>query len=86
MKSCMLVPGRLYVVRLLSLVPLPPLQQLMLQSLWLVQALGHESASHGWLAESPMFSRPGLQNTQIDLVVKIKWYFIIMVKEERIKK
>ena len=41
------VPGRLYVARLLSLLPLPAVQQLMLQSLWLEQELGHVSASQG---------------------------------------
>lgn len=32
----------------------------MLQSLWLEHELGHVSASQGWVAESPMFSKPGL--------------------------
>uniref|UniRef100_A0A3Q2NRM8 Uncharacterized protein n=1 Tax=Fundulus heteroclitus TaxID=8078 RepID=A0A3Q2NRM8_FUNHE len=32
---------------LLSLLPLPAVQQLMLQSLWLEQELGHVSASQG---------------------------------------
>lgn len=32
----------------------------MLQSLWLEQELGHVSASQGWVADSPMFSKPGL--------------------------
>lgn len=40
-------PGRLYVAKLLSLLPLPAVQQLMLQSLWLEQELGHVSASQG---------------------------------------
>lgn len=54
-------PGRLYVVMLLSLVPLPLLQQLMLQSLWLAHALGQLSGSHSWFRGSPMLRRPGLQ-------------------------
>jgi hypothetical protein len=45
---------------LLSLVPFPVLQQFMLQSLWLAQAFGQESGSHGWFTLSPMFSSPGL--------------------------
>lgn len=54
------IPGRLYVARLLSLLPLPAAQQLMLQLLWLEQELGHVSASQGWVADSPMFNNPGL--------------------------
>lgn len=43
-------PGRLYVVMLLSLVPLPLLQQLLMpQSLWLAHAFGQLSGSHSWL-------------------------------------
>ena len=54
------LPGRLYVARLLSLFPVPAVQQLMLQSLWLEQELGQVSASQGCVADSPMLSRPGL--------------------------
>ncbi len=49
--------------RLLSLFPLLPVQQLMVQSLWLEQLFGHVSASQGCVADSPIFNKPGLWNT-----------------------
>jgi cell division inhibitor SulA len=59
---------------LLSLVPLPLLQQLMLQSLWLAHALGQESASHGWFTLSPMFSSPGLNQNHTTIIIQNMLY------------